>query len=250
VVLYEMTTGTQPFKGATPAAIFNAILNHQPAAVRALNQALPAKLEEIIYKTLEKKREFRCQSAAELNADLRRLKRELESGNKHHEHRRGACSVRGGFAPMARARRHSRHTVRSAPAAQHLAPGLAPSLAAIKLVQVTTAEGLHGFPTWSPDGRRIAYSREVNGFKKVFIKPLDAEPQQITGNFDDIQPRFTPNGDAILFVRSNQHSGKLEPGDVFGKYDAGDIWKKDLASDTEESSSKMLSTLRSLPTES
>ena len=172
--------------------------------------------------------------SAELNADLRRLKRELESG----------ASTRSIGAAPAQSKADSRRwPVLAAILAiligalllrNHLVPVSAPSLAAIKLVEVTTAEGLHGFPTWSPDSRRIAYSREVNGFKKVFIKPLDAEPQQITcGNFDDIQPRFTPNGDAILFVRSNQPSGKLEPGDVFGKYDAGDIWKKDLASDTE-----------------
>src|SRR5207245_1104575 len=106
---------------------------------------------------------------------------------------------------------------------------------AAKLTQLTTTEGLHQFPAWAPDGSRIAYSKEVNGFKKIFIKPLQGEPKQMTSvDSDDIQPRWTPDGQAILFVRSNQPSGKLEPGDVFGQYDGGDIWKIDFSSGKEE----------------
>src|SRR5437879_11653604 len=78
-------------------------------------------------------------------------------------------------------------------------------------------------------------SKEVNRYKKIFIKTIQGEPQQLTSrNADDIQPRWTPDGQAILFVRSNQSSGKLEPGDVFGQYDGGDIWKRDLSSGKEE----------------
>jgi len=59
-----------------------------------------------------------------------------------------------------------------------------------------------------------AYSREVNGFKKLFVKELQGEPQQLTaGTGDDIQPKWTPDGQSILFVRSNQPRGKLEPGE-------------------------------------
>jgi Tol biopolymer transport system component len=109
------------------------------------------------------------------------------------------------------------------------------SLAAVKLAQLTTTEGLHEFPAWAPGGERIAYSQEVNGFKKLFVKPLQGEPQQLTfGNSDDIQPRWVPDSQGILFVRSNQPRGKLEPGDVFGQYDGGDVWRKDLATGKEE----------------
>jgi eukaryotic-like serine/threonine-protein kinase len=80
VVLYEMATGRQPFAGTTSAVVFNQILDHQPVKPTAVNPRVPARLEEIIDKTLEKDRDLRCQTAAELRGDLKRLKRDGESG--------------------------------------------------------------------------------------------------------------------------------------------------------------------------
>ena len=80
VVLYELATGQHPFAGSTTAVTFDHILNHAPAAPISLNPELPVELEETLNKTLEKDRELRCQSAAEVRADLRRLQRKSSGG--------------------------------------------------------------------------------------------------------------------------------------------------------------------------
>ena len=96
LVLYEMATGVPPFRGETSGVIAEAILNRAPVAPLRLNPDLQPKLEEIINKAIEKDRKLRYQTAAEMRADLQRLKRDSVSG------RTGAAVAESGPKPAAR----------------------------------------------------------------------------------------------------------------------------------------------------
>jgi serine/threonine protein kinase/tetratricopeptide (TPR) repeat protein len=132
VVLYEMATGTLPFRGDTSALIFDAILNRAPVAPVRLNADLPAKFEDIINKSLEKDRNLRYQSAADIRADLQRLKRDTDSGR--------AIAQSSGSIPVAQ--EIPAHPTRPAPgvAAQPSGPSQTVAASASTAAAVTPAK--------------------------------------------------------------------------------------------------------------
>ena len=97
-VIYEMATGTQAFRGQTSAVVFNALFNSEPARASSVNAEVPEALDAIIAKALEKDRDLRYQSAAEIRADLRRLKRDLDSGRRNLTGRTASYSPAVGSA--------------------------------------------------------------------------------------------------------------------------------------------------------
>jgi Tol biopolymer transport system component/serine/threonine protein kinase len=104
-----------------------------------------------------------------------------------------------------------------------------------KLSQLTFAEGVEQYPAWSADGKQLVFSSEIAGIRKIFLKRLETgeETQLTKGLNDDIHPVWAPDGGTILFVRSRQPNQRLEPGDVFGAFDGGDIWSLNVSTGNE-----------------
>jgi serine/threonine protein kinase len=105
VVLYQMATGKLPFQGATSGVITEAILNREPAAPVRLNPDIPTALQELIWRALEKDRNLRYQHAADMRAELQRLKRDTDSGRRPSEEESAGTTVhlsstRSGRAPQ------------------------------------------------------------------------------------------------------------------------------------------------------
>ena len=183
VVLYEMATGILPFRGETSAVITEAILNRTPAPANRLNPELPPKLEETISKALEKDREMRCQTAAEMRADLKRIKRSIDSSHT------GVATEESASVPASPAAKSSGTTAVFEPRRRSLWPVLA------ACVLVALAAGLFAG-------------------KQLFSAAPLAPPtyRQLTFRRGSIRSaRFAPDGQTILYSAAWQGS----PVDVF-----------------------------------
>ena len=155
VVLYEMTTGTLPFKGNTSAIVFDALLNKAPLSATGLNPKVPSELGRIIDKALEKDREVRYQSAKELLVDLRRLKRDVESGQIGVE-LNGARAPRPRYWPLTSSRLIGTVAALAVAGAAWLYFSPADSASPPPPMQtspLTTLPGQESAVTFSPDGK-------------------------------------------------------------------------------------------------
>jgi Tol biopolymer transport system component/predicted Ser/Thr protein kinase len=207
-VLYEMCTGALPFRGDTSGLIFHAILEREPVAPVRLNPDIPVALEQVINKALEKDRDIRCQSAAELRADLKRLKRDTDSGK---------ISATASASPVGRKRNLWLGFVAVALVVvlagitwgvyhyQWLAPKTGAVTSASEYIQLTNFNDSATAPALSPDGRMVTFFRGGGyflGSGQIYVKLLpDGESKQLT--FDSTlkyDPVFTPDASRVAYT--------------------------------------------------
>ena len=231
-VLYQMVTGRVPFEGETSAVIFDGILNHDPISPTQLNPELPPKLEEIIRTALEKDRDLRYQSAAELRADLKRFKRDTSSGRAHAT----SGPVAAVASPHSRAASSSGTVVlETTPAKSRLRKvGIVAGVAALLVLIVWGVFRLLGHPrafnlqtmqitkltengkaagvAISPDGHYVVYVlrdaekqslRVLNVATRSDVEVLPPEVVEFSG------VAFSPDGNHIYFSRSDKSTSKF-----------------------------------------
>jgi eukaryotic-like serine/threonine-protein kinase len=210
VVLYEMATGQQAFPGTTSALIFDAILHKTPTSPVRLSPETPLELERIILRLLEKERDLRYQSAADLRSELKRLRRDTESGRSALQSGEDAVSQP---AIVDRAAPRTRKQIAWIGAATVAVIGVlvwvllrGPTTNTTSaVVPFTSFAGVKSDPAFSPDGNQIAFNWDAGtgGKTHIYVKLVGAgSPLQLTrGAQNEWSPAWSPDGREIAFQR-------------------------------------------------
>lgn len=220
IVLYEMATAKQAFTGSSNAVIFDAILNKMPIAPSRVNPEISAELERIINKSLEKDRDLRYQTAAEMRADLKRLKRDTDSGKSAVHSAQTPAALSTEIHPAV----SSRVAVKTA-SAKNTKLGLIVAAVLLLLIAGFAFYRLSGpkpakqqttkisrISQWnkeiatsalSPDGHTIAFSSTIGGVQQIFVMLTSGgEPLQLTNDEAAKQVQtFAPDGHEIYYRR-------------------------------------------------
>lgn len=215
VVLYEMLTGINPYKKENRQAIFQAILSQEPPLASSLNSEIPNDLDQILIKALEKDADLSYQTASDLRADLKRIKREVDSSPSM---RSSSAFSKPAFAKSSKTFLFSTIFLilliflsgfvfwKFYPNPREPSPWN--SAAATSL---TDFAGEESYPSISPDGKILLYTRSKDGNRDIYWQRIGgSNTQNLTADspVNDTQPVFSPNGEKIAF-RSERSGGGI-----------------------------------------
>jgi serine/threonine protein kinase len=215
VVLYEMTTGVLPFRGPTPAVVTHEILGATPASPRQLNPQTPLELDRVITKSLEKNRAVRYQRAADITADLKRLRRDHES-SRTADVASAVPSVptRGWRRQALVAAVVLAATLAVAIYVVLFAPARTTTARDFEITQLTTSGNAIN-PAITPDGKYVAYVQREGDRSSLWIRQvatasnvriLEGEPNVVL-----MGPTITPDGTYVDFIRTQLRDASPTP---------------------------------------
>jgi serine/threonine protein kinase/Tol biopolymer transport system component len=234
VVLYEMATGFLPFAGDSTGGVFDAILHKVPTEAMRLNTAVPADLERIIEKAMEKDRDLRYHSAADLRTDLKRLKRDTSSG-RVHEVKGAVTAVSESGSGAAAVSPLSGATPKETPAKGALSKNVGVAGIVVLLfvlaaflgfrsffahsgprafeqyaISQVTNSGKAALAAISPDGKYILMAVRENGLDSLWLRnvPTGSDTQVVAPSSAPFYSlSFSPDGNYLYFLQAGDKSG-------------------------------------------